>query len=194
MDPSAPSQPPLDEAYEQPSNPSTKNPDEISSGTSTSTSYQRSDPSIDSRSPGDLRDSLSGQEGGQGGEGGYKSNTGSLGYGAVGEEAKRGDQEARYGAPVSNTEGEQMRAAGDGDIAKAQERKTGFGEQADLVGGLDRKMEEQRGVKERRYGDADGGGDSGGGVDVQGVLGGKVAGGGGSGASGGEKVDERDLQ
>ena len=90
-----------------------------------------------------------------------------------------------------------MRAAGDGDIAKAQERKTGFGEQADLVGGLDRKVEEQRGVKERRYGNADGGGDyggGGGGVDVQGVLGGKVAGGSGSGASGGEKVDERDLQ
>ena len=194
MDPSGPSQPPLDEAYDQPSNPSSKNPNEISSGGSTSASKRRTAPQMDRREPGDLRDSVTGYEGGQGGEGGYKANTGSLGYGAVGDQARRGDEDNMYGDPVSNTEGEQMRAAGDGDIAKAQETKGGFGEQDDLASGLDRKKQEQQEVKEQRHGGSSGSGGGGGGVDVQGVLGAKVAGGGGSGASGGEKIDSRDLE
>ena len=72
------------------------------------------------------------------------------------------------GAPVSNQEGEQMRAAGDGDIAVAQERKHGFGEQTSLTSDLDRKKAEQAEIKDDRRG----GGGSGGDVDVQGVLGG----------------------
>ena len=71
------------------------------------------------------------------------------------------------GAQVSNTEGEQMRAAGDGDIAKAQEGKHGFGEQGDLTAGLERKKAEQAGIKDARRG---GGG---GGVDVGSAMGGK---------------------
>ena len=51
---------------------------------------------------------------------------------------------------MSNTEGEQMRAAGDGDIAKAQETKTGFGEQSSLASDMDRKREEQDKVKDER--------------------------------------------
>lgn len=194
MDPSGPSQPPLDEAYEQPSNPSSKDPNEISTGSSTSTSLQRSDPEMDRREPGDLRDSITGNEGGQGGEGGYKSNTGSLGYGATGSEARKGDQDNKYGGAVSNTEGEQMRAAGDGDIAKAQETKGGFGEQEDLASGLDRKKEEQRQIKEGRHGGSSGNSGGGGGVDIGGVLGGNVVSGGGTGASGEGYVDSRDVE
>ena len=82
------------------------------------------------------------------------------------------------GGPVSNQEGEQMRAAGDGDIAAAQDKKHGFGEQGDLASGLDRKKEEQANIKNAR-----GSGGSGGAVDVQGAMsGGKgFVGGGGSG-------------
>lgn len=90
------------------------------------------------------------------------------------------------GGAVSNEDGEQMRAAGDGDIAVAQEGKHGFGEQTSLTSDLDRKKAEQSIIKdERRGGGGDGGGGGGGGgggVDVQGALGGVnkgfVAGGG----------------
>ena len=74
-----------------------------------------------------------------------------------------------------------MSAAGDGDIAVAQERKHGFGEQKSLTTDLDRKKAEQGKIKDERR---EGGGGSKG-VDVQGVLGGGnkgfVGGGGGTG-------------
>ena len=194
MNPSAPSQPPLNEAYEQPSNPSAKNPDEAFRGNSTSASLRRSDPETDRREPGDLRDSVTGNEGGQGGEGGFQSNTGSLGYGATGSEARKGDRDFKYGGEVSNTEGEQMRAAGDGEIAKAQETKTGFGEQGDLASDLDRKKEEQQEIKESRNGGGNRNRGNGGGVDVGKALGGNVVSGGGTGASGEGYVDSRDLE
>ena len=73
------------------------------------------------------------------------------------------------GDSVSNVEGEQMRAAGDGDIAAAQEDKHGFGEQKSLTSDLDGKKAEQAKIKDERAG---GGGGSGKGVDVQGALGG----------------------
>ena len=84
------------------------------------------------------------------------------------------------GGPVSNQEGEQMRAAGDGEIAAAQDSKHGFGEQTDLASGLDRKKEEQAQLKESR---GHGGGT--GGVDVQGAIGGGkgFVGGGGEGTN-----------
>ena len=87
------------------------------------------------------------------------------------------------GGPVSNTEGEQMAAAGDGDIAVAQEKKHGFGEQGDLASGLDRKKEEQAHIKDARR---TGGGSKG--VDVQGAVGGGgkgFVGGGGEGTNSG---------
>lgn len=62
-----------------------------------------------------------------------------------------------------------MRAAGDGDIAAAQDKKHGFGEQGDLASGLDRKKAQQAEIKDAR---SDGGGRGGGGVDVKGALGG----------------------
>ena len=76
-----------------------------------------------------------------------------------------------------------MRAAGDGDIASAQDKKHGFGEQQSLTAGLDRKKEEQRKLKQ---GSTSGEG-SDRGVDVQGAIGeGKafVGAGSGSGSSG----------
>lgn len=84
------------------------------------------------------------------------------------------------GGAVSNQEGEQMRAAGDGDIAVAQERKHGFGGEGDLSSGMDRKKDEQAKIKDARGG---GNGGGGGGVDVQAAMGGGdkgfVGGGGG---------------
>ena len=80
---------------------------------------------------------------------------------------------------MSNQEGEQMRAAGDGDIAAAQDSKHGFGEQSSLTSDLDRKKAEQAQIKGQGRG---GGGGGGGGVDVQGALGGGNKGFVGSGA------------
>ena len=80
-----------------------------------------------------------------------------------------------------------MRAAGDGEIAKAQETKTGFGEQSNLTSDLDRKREEQDKAKEERSATDTSGGPHGGstgdrpgeepweeerGVDVKSALGG----------------------
>ena len=85
---------------------------------------------------------------------------------------------------MSDLEGEQMRAAGDGDIASAQDNKHGFGEQESLTAGLDRKREEQDRLKQGSIG----GEGSDRGVDVQGAVGGPgkgfVGAGSGSGSSG----------
>ena len=72
---------------------------------------------------------------------------------------------------MSNTEGEQMAAGGEGQIAQAQRDKGGFGEQGDLAGDMDRKKDEQARIKESRGMDGDGYGE-GGGVDVEGAVGG----------------------
>ena len=82
---------------------------------------------------------------------------------------------------MSNQEGEQMRAAGDGDIAATQERKHGFGEQSSLTSDLDRKKAEQAQIKGQGRGEGGGGG-----VDVQGALGGGNQGFVGSGAGTGQ--------
>ena len=67
---------------------------------------------------------------------------------------------------ASDTEGEQMRAPGEGDVYRQQFHKTGFGEQADLASDLDRKKAEQaplrEEVAERREKDVDVGGAIGG--------------------------------
>ena len=105
------------------------------------------------------------------------------------------------GAPVSNTEGEQMRAAGEGEIASAQDRKHGFGEQMDLASDLDRKKNEQQDVLDRRYGGEPNAGGAPGGVNVQDAIGGEgkgvVGAGRGSGARGsgeGQKGGGRGLE
>ena len=90
----------------------------------------------------------------------------------------------QIGGPVSDLEGEQMRAPGEGDIASAQDNKHGFGEQESLTAGLDRKKAEQDRLKQG----STGGEGSDRGVDVQGAIGGEgkgfVGAGSGSGASG----------
>ena len=80
-----------------------------------------------------------------------------------------------------------MAAAGDGDIAKAQETKSGFGEQSSLTSGMDRKREQQDELKDERRAAGIPGGPEGGptgdhpfaglreedrGVDVKSALGG----------------------
>lgn len=74
----------------------------------------------------------------------------------------------QLGPPASITDGEQMRAAGEGEIYKAQREKTGFGEQGDLAAGMDRKREEQDRIKEERWQQ---GGE--GEVDVEAAVGGR---------------------
>lgn len=49
---------------------------------------------------------------------------------------------------VANTEAEQMRPFGEGEVAAAQDTKTGFGEQKDLASDLDRKKAEQAAARE----------------------------------------------
>ena len=84
-----------------------------------------------------------------------------------------------------------MRAAGDGDIAAAQDTKHGFGEQTSLTSDLDRKKAEQAEIKNEKRG----GGANGGGVDVQGALsGGNKGFVGGGGDSGQDSERGGDMQ
>lgn len=59
MDPSAPSQPTLNTAYDHPSNPAEQDPAEKSSSESVGASQSRTDATLDGRAPGDV---ASGQE------------------------------------------------------------------------------------------------------------------------------------
>ncbi|KAL8840260.1 MAG: hypothetical protein Q9176_003952 [Flavoplaca citrina] len=160
MDPSGPSQPPLNTAYDHPDNPASQTEGEKQSSQSISASIQRSDPTIDKRERGDAPVPSSHGEG---------PTPSSLGYGA---RDSRGDTGESMGEPVSSLTGEQMRAPGEGDVASAQDRKHGFGEQADLASGLDRKKEEQQQRLDDRYNGAASGKGGPGGVDVQNAIGG----------------------
>lgn len=158
MDPQAPSQPSIDTAYDNPDNPADQTPSERKDATSTGASLQRSDPTSERREPNDTigdRGSASQDE----------AMPSSLSYGA---QDSSGDAGESKGGPVSNQEAEQMGAAGDGDIAVAQDRKHGFGEQKSLTSDLDRKKAEQGQIKDERR-ERGGGGKE---VDVQGLLGG----------------------
>lgn len=158
MDPQAASQPSIDTAYENPDNPADQTTSERKDATSTGASQQRSDPTYERREPNDTT-------GDRGSASQGEAMPSSLGYGA---QDSSGDAGESMGGSVSNQEAEQMGAAGDGDIASAQEKKHGFGEETSLTSDLDRKKAEQAGIKDERRGAGEGGG----GVDVQGALGG----------------------
>lgn len=176
MDPQAPSQPKLDTVYDQPSNPA-QSKQEHADSNSTSASIQRSDPTAERREQKDVD------------SGADNAMPSAMGYGVRDASKDAGDSVRRLchcplascssidicshslplqmGGPVSDLEGEQMRAAGDGDIASAQDTKHGFGEQQDLASDLDRKKAEQAEIK-----DARGSSGGGGGVDVKAAMGG----------------------
>ncbi|KAL8994281.1 MAG: hypothetical protein Q9169_005697 [Polycauliona sp. 2 TL-2023] len=176
MDPTGPSQPPLNTAYEHPGNPASQSEGEKQASNSTSSSIQRSDPTIDKRERGDAPVPSSHGQG---------PTPSSLGYGA---RDSSGDAGESMGEPVSSLTGEQMRAPGEGEIASAQDNKHGFGEQADLASDLDRKKEEQQQRLDDRYNGGSSGTGGPGGVDVQSAIGGGgtavVGAGQGSGARG----------
>ena len=85
----------------------------------------------------------------------------------LGKHSRLTSLSVQMGEPVSSLEGEQMRAPGDGDVAVAQDKKHGFGEQSDLASDLDRKKADQARIKEKR---STGRGSDG--VDVEGAVGG----------------------
>ncbi|KAL9597851.1 MAG: hypothetical protein Q9219_004872 [cf. Caloplaca sp. 3 TL-2023] len=189
MDPTGPSQPPLDTAYDHPANPATQTESEQRASNSTSASIQRSGPTIEQRERGDVPVPSSHGQG---------PTPSSLGYGV---RDSSGDAAESRGGPVSSLEGEQMRAAGEGDIASAQDKKHGFGEQADLASDLDRKKSEQQERLQDRYSGGSSGKGGPGGVDVESALGvgnkGIVGAGQGSGGRGhgeGEEGGGRGLE
>ncbi|KAL8926861.1 MAG: hypothetical protein Q9208_002670 [Pyrenodesmia sp. 3 TL-2023] len=182
MDPTGPSQPSLDTAYDQPSNPASQTDYEKQESRSTGASMQRSDPTVEKRERGDVPVPSS-HDGGP--------TPSSLGYGVRDD---KGDAGERMGEPVSSLTGEQMRAPGEGDVASVQNRKHGFGEQADLASGLDRKKEDQQRRLDDRYDGGSNGKGSSGGIDVQSAIGGGgkgvVGASQGSGARGSTEGDE----
>ncbi|KAG8530710.1 uncharacterized protein KY384_004066 [Bacidia gigantensis] len=160
LNPTGPSQPSLNEAYKHPDNPA-QGSNEHAASESAGASTQRSAPTYTTREAGDVPDPQ--QE---------DATPSSLGYGVQDASQDKGDS---IPAGISSLDAEQMRAPGEGDIASAQDKKHGFGEQTSLTSGLDRKKAEQEDIKSRRGGDeggGPGGGQGGGdGVDIAGALG-----------------------
>ncbi|KAL8936788.1 MAG: hypothetical protein Q9211_004015 [Gyalolechia sp. 1 TL-2023] len=160
MDPTGPSQPLLNTVYEHPSNPASQSDYEQKTSSSTSASIQRTDPTVDRRERGDAPVPSSHGAG---------PTPSSLGYGVRDNSQDAGES---MGEAVSSLNGEQMRAPGEGEVASAQDNKHGFGEQADLTAGLDRKKEEQQKRLDERYDGGSSGKGGPGGVDVQSAIGG----------------------
>ncbi|KAI9722737.1 MAG: hypothetical protein M1812_001668 [Candelaria pacifica] len=137
MDPKGPAQPSLDQVYETSGNPASQTPKEshtasINAHTNTSkTSHRTQNDVPNSKATSSALDA-----------GGFGEKDAPLSSGVYGGGDQ--DQSGRQG----ELEGEQMGAPGEGDIMRAQENKTGAGEQASLTKGLDRKKEEQRGARE----------------------------------------------
>jgi len=129
MDPKAPAQPKLDTAYDTAGNPAERTSHEQSKAAakeSTNTGATAED-----RGQGDIPVPSTHDD---------RATPSSLGIGA---RNASGDKGENVGPGASNLDGEQMRAPGEGDVYKKQFSKSGFGEQEDLAGDLDRKKAEQ---------------------------------------------------
>jgi len=132
MDPTGPSQPPLDQAYHTASNPTSKTPSEQHSSSTT-----RSGPSTETRQPNDIPIPSTHAE---------EPTPSALGYSGSGP-----DKGEAMGAAADVQDGEQMRMPGEGQVYEAQlaKGKVGaFGEEKSLTSDLERKKEQQRGERE----------------------------------------------
>lgn len=133
LDPSAPSQPNQQVSLEQPTNPASKTAEEQAIAQDTS---QASEPPIDHRSQYDVPSSHSAE-----------ATSSSLGQGDTGALKQKDlpESDAQNYSEDPSTEGEQMRAPGEGDVADAVMRggsKTGGGgEQESLVQNMEAKAQ-----------------------------------------------------
>ncbi|KAI9847407.1 MAG: hypothetical protein M1837_002596 [Sclerophora amabilis] len=157
MDPQGPSQPTLNQVYTAPGNPATTTASESATASriaSSNAAEENSQHSQATRRPHDQADA--------------EPTASSLGAGGSGSSntTTHGDRpEAGGTAGADEQDGEQMAAGGEGEIMRAQFEKTGQGEQKSLTSDLDRKKEEQSGLREEKIGQRREG------VDVDGVLG-----------------------
>ncbi|KAI9760724.1 MAG: hypothetical protein M4579_001462 [Chaenotheca gracillima] len=155
MDPQGPSQPTLNQAYTTPGNPAETTNAESQTASriaSSNAASQATDRGVQAtRQPHD--------------QAGAEATSTSLasGTGTSGTKAEMGREPA--GKLQDELDGEQMRAGGEGEIMRAQFKKTGQGEQPSLTSDLDRKKEEQKGAREEVMGQRQHG------IDVDGVLG-----------------------
>lgn len=126
LDPSGPSQPPVDSAYKAESNPVTTEPSEQQSvPRKHETTTEKRDPSSTTNSRQDATATSLGR-------GVYGAGPGEETKGRTQEQLDRGD-----------LEGEQIRPPGEGDVAAAVERKSGAGvAQPDLAGDGERQVGE----------------------------------------------------
>ncbi|MCJ1388040.1 hypothetical protein MMC18_000884 [Xylographa bjoerkii] len=154
MDPNGSAQPNIDTAYDTAGNPAEQTSDEQSKAAAKASTNAGA--TAEDRVQGDVAVPSTHDDG---------ATPSSLGIGVT---DASGDQGGNMGPGASNLDGEQMRAPGEGDVYKQQFSKSGFGEQEDLAGDLDRKKGEQAGareeIKSQRKDD----------VDVGGALGNRV--------------------
>jgi hypothetical protein len=148
LDPSVPSQPNQQVSLEQPTNPASKTAEEQAIAQDTS---QASEPPIDHRSQHDVPSSH-----------GAEATSSSLGQGDTGALKQKDlpESDAQNYSEDPSTEGEQMRAPGEGDVADAVMRgggktgggKTGGGgEQESLVQNMEAKTQaHKQALHERR--------------------------------------------
>ncbi|MCJ1362127.1 hypothetical protein MMC16_001229 [Acarospora aff. strigata] len=138
MDPTGPAQPNLDAVYQTSSNPTTKTPAEQH----TSETRTPNTSITETRQPGDIpipRTQTSSSDSGT---------PSALGRGSTNDLPDKGEDAGR---PADELEGEQMSMLAEGRVYDAQLQKGkvgGFGEEKSLTSDLERKKEEQRGMRE----------------------------------------------
>ena len=142
MDPSAPSQPNQQTGIEQSKNPASKTSEEQ---TKAQDAFSTSQPPIEHRSQHDMP-STNGEE----------ATSSSLSHGDTGslKEKDIPESDAQNYSNEPNTEGEQMRAPGEGDVANAVMGGTGKtgggGDQKSLVENIDAKTEAHKQALHKR--------------------------------------------
>ena len=120
-------QPSVDDAYKNSQNPVSQTPSESKAAQQQSS---LNDPKTFTRRPGD--------------QGDIEPKPPAMGAGS--SHAPMIDENE---PPADELDGEQMRAPGEGEVMAAQEHKTGTGEEKSLTSELDRKKEEQQGMREK---------------------------------------------
>ena len=128
-------QPSKDDAYKAPENPVSNTPAESKASEQQSS---LNDTAVFSRRPGD--------------QPGITPQPSALAAGS-----SHADAVDDTSGPADTEYGEQMATYAEGDVMKAQERKTGTGEEQSLTQDLDRKKAEQQEARERIRGQRDGG-------------------------------------
>ncbi|KAI9829906.1 MAG: hypothetical protein M1826_005328 [Phylliscum demangeonii] len=127
-------QPSIDDAYTQPGNAVERTPQEIAIGSSRKAPDDENETARDNSTVSARR---------AGDQGDIEPQPPALAAGSS-HTIREEDEPAAHDRPADTLDGEQMTMLAEGDVARAQEHKTGTGEQPSLTSDLERQKREQQ--------------------------------------------------